>query len=79
VELIVPFVFIIVAYFACNLRGGAETFFWAWLTLELVHFYSASLSLLVSTLIADLSIAMALTPSLVIPFMLVGGFFNNLT
>jgi ABC-type multidrug transport system permease subunit len=78
-ELIVPFVFTIIAYFACNLNQDASVFFWAFLTMELVHFCAASYSLIISTLIKDLNVAMSLTPITIIPLMLVAGFFNNLT
>ena len=78
VELIVPFLFLIVAYFACNLNNDGDVFFWAFITLELIHFCAASYSLVMSTLISDLNVAMSLTPLSIIPLMLVGGFFNSL-
>lgn len=79
VELLAPFLFLIVAYFGCNLNNEAYVFFWALLTAELVYFCSASYSLVISTLVSDMSVASAITPLTIIPLMLVAGFFNNLT
>lgn len=42
------------------------------------YFLSASYGLLYSTVISKLETAMALVPVLIIPFMLLGGFFINL-
>lgn len=42
------------------------------------YFLSASYGLLYSTIIPKLETAMALVPVLIIPFMLLGGFFINL-
>jgi len=78
VELASPAIFVSIAYFACNLNNDAYVFFWGLLILELVHFCAASYSLVISTLIIDLNVAMSLTPVTVIPLMLVSGFFNNL-
>lgn len=79
VEILSPLIFILVCYFACNLNNDGGVFFLCLLALEMVHFCAASYSLVISTLIQDLNVAMAMTPTLIIPFMLVAGFFNNLT
>lgn len=42
------------------------------------YFLSSSYGLVYSTLISKLETAMALVPVLIIPFMLLGGFFINL-
>jgi len=45
------------------------------LSMQLCAFMSSGFGLLLSTLIADAGIVMALVPILIIPFLLVGGFF----
>lgn len=79
VEIFVPFLFLCIAYFACNLDNSAATFFWTVLSIELCSFMSSSFGLLLSTIFSDASIVMALVPTLIIPFMLVGGFFVPLS
>lgn len=48
------------------------------LVVNCTYFLSSSYGLLYSTLIPKLETAMALVPVLIIPFMLLGGFFINL-
>lgn len=79
VEIIAPLVFMVIAYFACNLTNDAYVFFWALLITELIYFCSASYALVISTLVSDLSVTMSIAPLAIIPLMLVAGFFNNLT
>lgn len=75
VELFIPLLFLGIAYFACNLNNDASVFFWSLLSLELCAFMSSSFGLVLSTMFSDASVVMALVPVLIIPFLLVGGFF----
>lgn len=75
VEIITVFLFIAISYFPCNLDKSAGTFFKSLLSMELCAFMSSSFGLLLSTIFADAGVVMALVPVLIIPFLLVGGFF----
>jgi ABC-type multidrug transport system permease subunit len=73
-----PFIFIVIAYFPCNLNNDVGVFFMCMLILELVYWMSGSYGLLVSTLVTDGNLGIALVPLLIIPLMLSAGFFINL-
>lgn len=75
VEILTLFLFLAIAYFPCNLTNTASVFFKSLLSLELCAFMSSSFGLLLSTLFSDAGVVMALVPVLIIPFLLVGGFF----
>lgn len=75
VEILTCFLFLAVSYFPCNLDNSAGTFFKSLLSLELCTFMSSSFGLLLSTLFSDAGVVIALVPVLIIPFLLVGGFF----
>lgn len=78
-ELIYPTVGIIIVYWATDfgLQTGLEMLKLA-VIVNGVYFCSASYGLLYAALISKLETAMALVPVLIIPFMLLGGFFINL-
>ena len=75
VEILTCFLFLVIAYFPCNLTNTASVFFQSLLAMELTAFMSSSFGLLLSTIFSDASVVMALVPVLIIPFLLVGGFF----
>ena len=75
VEIFTLFLFLAIAYFPCNLTNSADVFFLSLLALELCAYMSSSFGLLLSTLFSDAGVVMALVPVLIIPFLLVGGFF----
>ena len=77
-DLAMPFIFIVICYFACHLNNTAGVFFLALLSLELVYWQASSYGLFISTLFKDVATAMTLVPILIIPLMLLGGFFINL-
>ena len=77
-DLILPLLFLGISYFSSHLNNNAGVFFMQLLALELVYWMSASYGLLISTAIKDFAIALALIPILVIPMMLVSGFFVSL-
>ena len=75
VEIITVVLFIAVAYFPCNLDNSAGVFFKSLLSMELCAYMSSGFGLLLSTIFSDAGVVMALVPVLIIPFLLVGGFF----
>ena len=77
-DILLPFLFIVICYFACHLDNSAGVFFLAVLSLELVYWQSASYGLFISTLFKDMNTAMTLVPVLLIPLMLLAGFFVSL-
>ena len=77
-EWLLPFLFIILGYFSSHLNNNAGTFFLQLLVLELVYWMSASYGLVISTAIKQFDVALALVPVLIIPLMLVSGFFVSL-
>ncbi len=77
-DLFMPFLFLIIFYFPVHLVNKAAPFFWALLITEDVYFVSAAYGLLLSALLKDIEVVMALVPVVIIPLMLVGGFFSNL-
>lgn len=77
-DLAFPILFAVIAYFPCHLDNSAGVFFWALLSLELVYWQSASYGLFMSTLFKDINTAMTLIPVILIPLMLISGFFISL-
>lgn len=78
-ELVYPTAGAIIIYWATNLGlGTAEECFKLVAMVNGVYFCAASYGLLYAALIPKLETAMALVPVLIIPFMLLGGFFINL-
>jgi ABC-type multidrug transport system permease subunit len=78
-ELVYPTVGAIIIYWATSLGlGTAEECFKLVAMVNGVYFCAASYGLLYAALIPKLETAMALVPVLIIPFMLLGGFFINL-
>lgn len=77
-DVAMPFIFIVICYFACHLNNAVGVFFLAVLSLELVYWHSASYGLFISTLFKDVTTAMTLVPILIIPLMLLAGFFISL-
>jgi ABC-type multidrug transport system permease subunit len=75
IEIFTVFLFIVVAYFPCNLDNSAGVFFKSLLSMELCAYMSSGFGLLLSTLFSDAGVVMALVPVLIIPFLLVAGFF----
>ena len=78
VEWFLPLIFIAIAYFPSHLDNRAGVFFLALLSLELVYWMSASYGTILSTFIKQFDVVMALVPVLIIPLMLVGGYFISL-
>lgn len=78
-ELIYPTVGVIIIYWATNLGSQtAQECFELVAMVNGVYYCAASYGLLYAALIPKLETAMALVPVLIIPFMLLGGFFINL-
>jgi hypothetical protein len=77
-EWFLPFLFIIIAYFSSHLNNNAGTFFLQLLAIELVYFMSASYGMIISAAFKQFDVALSLVPVLIIPLMLVCGFFVSL-
>ena len=78
-ELIYPTVGLIIVYWATKLGlQNFEEMINLIIMVNAVYFCSASYGLVYAALIPKLETAMALVPVLIIPFMLLGGFFINL-
>lgn len=78
-DLIYPTIALTVVYWLTDLgEQSFDEFMKMVLIVNATYFMSASYGLLYSTIIPKLETAMALVPVLVIPFMLLGGFFINL-
>jgi len=75
--IVFPILFTTILYWMAGLRADAATFFIAVLVCILITNVAVSLGYLVSTLTGDINMALTVTPVLVIPFMLFGGFFLN--
>lgn len=77
-DLFIPALFLVIFYWPVHLTNTAKCFFWALFISELVYWMSASYGLLLSALFKDITVVMALVPVIIVPLMLVGGFFTNL-
>ena len=69
---------ILIPYFAVHLDPDADNFFRTAAACWLGAFMSSAYGLLLSALFADPEVSMSLVPILVIPFLLLGGFFAPL-
>ena len=78
IEIFLPLLFMVIAYFPSNLDNSTGVFFMSVLAIELCYFMAASYGLMISTIIKDFNVAIALVPVLIIPQMLVAGYFVTL-
>jgi hypothetical protein len=78
IEWILPLIFVVIAYFPSHLDNRAGVFFLAVLSLELVYWMAASYGMVFSTMIKQFDVVMSLVPVLIIPLMLVAGYFISL-
>jgi len=74
-----PVLYLVICYFVCNLENNGAAFmivvFAAWLSTWMGSAYG----LLLSTAFSDPEVALAILPILIIPLMLVGGFYAPLS
>ena len=61
-----------------NIRNEIDAYLLALVAIEALAWMSSSYGLVLSTLFSDASVVMALVPALIIPLLLVGGFFAPL-
>lgn len=78
-EWFLPFLFIALGYFSSHLNNSAGIFFLQLLSLELTYWMAASYGMVISAAIKKFDVAVALIPVLIIPLMLVSGFFVPLS
>lgn len=77
-HLLYPILTIVITYFSIGLNDeSAKYFFILCAAMICTFFYGTSYGLLISVIIPKMEVAMALVPVLVIPFMVLGGFFVN--
>ncbi|XP_013386693.1 protein white-like [Lingula anatina] len=74
---ITPLIFSAIAYWMVGLYPGGEEFLFNMAVLILVANCAVSFGYIISTAANSLTVALALAPPLLIPFMLFGGFFLN--
>ena len=78
-DIVLPLLLIVITYFVVHLNETAGSFFFSFLSLFLISWMGSAYGLFISTLFEDSEVAMALVPILVLPFLLVGGFFAPLS
>ncbi len=78
VEIITPLLFLTICYFVVNLYNTFDAWLLAAISIEGIAWMASSYGLMLSTLFKDASVVMALVPALIIPLLLVGGFFAPL-
>jgi hypothetical protein len=79
VEIFTPFLFLTICFFAVNLYISFSTYILALVSIEAIAWMASSYGLALSTLFKDAAVVMALVPALIIPLLLVGGFFAPLS
>lgn len=77
-DIILPLVLLSISYFAINLDNSASAFFATCGVAWLGSWMSSAYGFLLSTLFADAEVSMSLVTVLVIPLLLLGGFFAPL-
>lgn len=74
-ELILPIIYIVIFYYVVHLDNSPETVFITIASSWLATWMSSAYGLFLSTAFADAEIALSLVPILIVPLMLVGGFY----
>lgn len=77
-HLLYPVISIVITYYSIGLNNMKSSYFFV-LNAAMIctFFFGTSYGLLISVVIPKMEVAMALVPVLVIPFMVLGGFFVN--
>jgi len=79
-ELLFPTLFTLVVYWMVDLNiFEVYRFFMFWLTILSVSLASGSLGLMLGCLLPNAEVAVTLAPVIIIPFMIFGGFFINIS
>ena len=78
VKILNLFTLLTVCYFVVNLYNTFDAWLLAAISIEGIAWMASSYGLVLSTLFKDASVVMALVPALIIPLLLVGGFFAPL-
>ena len=73
-----PILFILIFYWMIDLSSTAEQLFVFYLISFLIGLCGNSLGLLLGSLIADAKVISAVMPLIILPFVLISGFFKNL-
>ena len=78
IEILMPFFMLLIGYFSSNLDNSADTFFLQLLTVELLFWMSTSYSLFISASVQDFTAVLGIISTMLIPCMLLSGYFINL-
>ena len=74
-----PLIMQIILYWACSLRNDASAFFVCWACSLAVSFYGHAFSLFIGIVVARREAVLLAMPVLFIPFMVLSGFYVNLS
>jgi len=73
-----PIILTVIVYYAVGLNANKFSYFLICNAMMIcTYFYGVSYGLIISVLIPKLEVAMALLPIIIIPLMVLGGFFVN--
>jgi len=75
--IIVPLIYTLMTYYTIGFTISTEIFFGFFLTLSLDTIAAVSLGYFISSAFSDSATALVIAPVVVMPLMLVGGFFSN--
>ena len=75
--IIVPFIYTVLTYYTIGFTISSELFFGFFLTIVLDTIAAVSLGYLISSAFSNEGTALTIAPIIVMPLMLVGGFFSN--
>ena len=77
INLLVPIIYLSLNYFLIGLNPNGKNIFYAYIIMVLAYNTAINFALFLSAMISNKQVAVSLTPVLVIPFMLLTGFFVN--
>lgn len=77
IQIVPPFIFTVICYFMVGLRPDADKFFTFVALILLVNFTSQSLGLMIAAWAPNFQAANAISPLIIVIFMLFGGLFLN--
>ena len=75
----IPVLLFCICYFVINLNNEVGVFFYSLLSAFLIYWMSSAYGMFLSALIADVKLVMTMVPVLIVPLMLVAGFFTPLS
>lgn len=76
-QLVMPFLFSVIVYWAIRFRNDAESYFLFLAALLILVFFGNSLGVLLSSMFSNVRAAFAVVPVVVLPLMLFAGYMSN--